>query len=37
MVDRFWNLVMANNAAMLFLEGVPDELVRATRQRSGAS
>ncbi|GAA0339139.1 helix-turn-helix transcriptional regulator [Actinoallomurus spadix] len=27
-VDRFWNLVMANNAAMLFLEGVPDELVR---------
>jgi transcriptional regulator with XRE-family HTH domain len=27
-VDRFWNLVMANNAAMLFLEDVPDELVR---------
>ena len=27
-VDRSWNLVLANEAAMLFLEGVPDELVR---------
>jgi transcriptional regulator with XRE-family HTH domain len=27
-VDRGWNLVLANEAAMLFLEDVPDELVR---------
>lgn len=27
-VDRAWNLLMANDAAMLFLEGVPEELVR---------
>src|SRR3954465_2013543 len=27
-VDRGWNLLMANNAAMLFLENVPEELVR---------
>lgn len=27
-VDRRWNLVLANNAAMIFLENVPDELVR---------
>ncbi|GAA4501537.1 helix-turn-helix transcriptional regulator [Actinoallomurus oryzae] len=27
-VDRVWNLVMANEAAMLFLEGVPEDLVR---------
>ncbi len=26
--DRSWNLVLANDAAMLFLEGVADELVR---------
>jgi transcriptional regulator with XRE-family HTH domain len=27
-VDRHWNLVMANDAAFLFLEGMPEELVR---------
>jgi transcriptional regulator with XRE-family HTH domain len=27
-VDRGWNLLMANDAAMLFLENVPEELVR---------
>ncbi|MDN3355858.1 helix-turn-helix transcriptional regulator [Actinomadura sp. DC4] len=27
-VDRRWNLLLANEAAMLFLEGVPEELVR---------
>jgi transcriptional regulator with XRE-family HTH domain len=27
-VDRLWNLVMANDAAFLFLEDVPEELVR---------
>jgi transcriptional regulator with XRE-family HTH domain len=27
-VDRSWNLLMANEAAMLFLENVPEELVR---------
>jgi transcriptional regulator with XRE-family HTH domain len=27
-VDRFWNLVMANEAAMLFLEDMPEDLVR---------
>lgn len=27
-VDRSWNLVLANDAAMLFLEGVPPELTR---------
>jgi transcriptional regulator with XRE-family HTH domain len=27
-VDRSWNLVMANEAAMLFFEDVPEELVR---------
>jgi transcriptional regulator with XRE-family HTH domain len=27
-VDRSWNLLMANEASMLFLENVPEELVR---------
>ncbi|MGH3377775.1 MAG: helix-turn-helix domain-containing protein [Actinoallomurus sp.] len=27
-VDRFWNLVMANEASMLFLEDMPEDLVR---------
>jgi transcriptional regulator with XRE-family HTH domain len=27
-VDRHWNLVMANEASMLFTEGIPDELLQ---------